>query len=279
MSQQTFAIFDRESGSSHDEYKSSLEQVQEQLSKYGLSGNQSKVFIYLEKYGAKTAPEVSKALKLPRTETYHILSELQNKGIVSATFQHPIQFIALSLEQAICFLVNSEKERLKSLEKMKPQLSEIWKNLPGFDSEDKNKDEKYQMLKGTNQIYSKITNMTDDYSDELLVLGSEKDLLKLYHSDFLEPFEKSKQKFRIISSCSEKTFYIFDKLKKNNVRSLGDNMKENLCYIIKDDSELLFFTKNANKSAEPFAMWTDSPTLIYSMKLLFESMWNKGNAS
>ena len=50
MSQQTFAIFDRESGSSHDEYKSSLEQVQEQLSKYGLSGNQSKVFIYLEKY-------------------------------------------------------------------------------------------------------------------------------------------------------------------------------------------------------------------------------------
>ncbi|KFM16293.1 transcriptional regulator TrmB protein [Marine Group I thaumarchaeote SCGC AAA799-B03] len=40
-----------------------------------------------------------------------------------------------------------------------------------------------------------------------------------------------------------------------------------------DNSELLFFTKNANNSAEPFAMWTDSPALVYSMKLLFESMW------
>ena len=56
--------------------------------------------------------------------------------------------------------------------------------------------------------------MTDGYTDEMLLLGSEKDFLKLYHSDFLEPFEKSKQKFRILSSCSDKTTYIFDELER-----------------------------------------------------------------
>ena len=273
MKEQAISIFDAESGSSLGEYKTSLEQVQQQLSKYGLTGNQSKVYIYLGKYGAKTAPEVCKALKLPRTETYHLLSALQNKGIVSATFQHPIQFTALPLDKAIWILVNSEKERVKSLEKMEGELSEIWKNIPTFDSEPENEEEKFQMLKGTNQIYSKITSMTDGYSDELLLLGSEKDFLRLYHADFLEPFEKSKQKFRILSSCTDKTLYIFDELERKNVKSLSKDIKDNLCYIMKDNSELLFFTKNANNSAEPFAMWTDSPALVYSMKLLFESLW------
>ena len=274
MKEQVISIFDAELGSSLGEYKSNLEQIQSQLSKYGLTGNQTKVFIYLGKYGSKTAPEVCKALKLPRTETYHLLSALQNKGIVTATFQHPTQFAALPLNKSVWILVNSEKERVKSLEKMETKLSELWDNIPTFDSEPKNEEDKFQMLKGSNQIHSKITEMTDGYSDELLLLGSEKDFLRLYHADFLEPFEKSKQNFRILSSCSDKTLYIFDNLERKNVKSLSKDIQDNLCYVLKDNSELLFFTKNANNSSDPFAMWTDSSSLVYSMKLLFDSMWN-----
>ena len=274
MKEQTISIFDAESGSSLVEYKSHLEQIQQQLSKHGLTGNQSKVYIYLGKYGAQTAPNVCKALKLPRTETYHLLSALQNKGIVSATFQHPIQFTALPLEKAIWILVNSEKERVKSLENMESELSQLWKNIPTFDSEPKYDENKFQMLKGSNQISSKITEMTDGYLDEFLLLGSEKDLIKLYHSDFLEPFEKTKRKFRILSSCSEKTLYIFDNLERKNVKSLNKEIQDNLCFVLKDNSELLFFIQNATHTNETFAMWTDSPVLVYSMKLLFESVWN-----
>lgn len=273
MKEQTISIFDTESGSSLVEYKSNLEQIQQQLSKYGLTGNQSKVYIYLGKYGAQTAPNVCKALKLPRTETYHLLSALQNKGIVSATFQHPIQFTALPLEKAIWILVNSEKERVKSLENMESELSKLWKNIPTFDSEPKDDENKFQMLKGSNQISSKITEMTDGYLDEFLLLGSEKDLIKLYHSDFLEPFENTKRKFRILSSCSEKTLYIFDNLERKNVKSLNKEIQDNLCFVLKDNSELLFFIHNATHTNETFAMWTDSPVLVYSMKLLFESVW------
>ncbi|MEK6831665.1 MAG: helix-turn-helix domain-containing protein, partial [Thermoproteota archaeon] len=74
------SIFDSMPDTQMYEYKLSLEKVQVELLQYGLTSNQSKVFIYLGKYGAKTAPEVCKALKLPRTETYHLLSALQNKG-------------------------------------------------------------------------------------------------------------------------------------------------------------------------------------------------------
>ncbi len=255
------------------EYKQSIEKVQTELLKYGLTANQSKVFIYLGKYGAKTAPEVCKALKLPRTETYHLLSALQNKGIVSATFQHPIQFNAVPLDKAIWILVNSEKERVKSLEQMEKGLSELWDNIPTFDTIHDEVEEKFQMLQGANQIHSKITEMTDNYKDEFLILGSEKDYLKLYHGDFLEFFVKSTQKFRLLSACSEKTTYIFDDLERKNIKKLNSDIENHLCFILKDNNEMLFFTKNANSVDEPFATWTNSNSLSYAMKLLFESLW------
>ena len=267
------SIFDSTPDTQMYEYKLSIEKVQVELLQYGLTSNQSKVFIYLGKYGAKTAPEVCKALKLPRTETYHLLSALQNKGIVSATFQHPIQFTALPLNKAIWILVNSEKERVKSLEHMEKGLSELWDNIPTFDSLHDEVEEKFQMLQGSNQIQSKITEMTDDFKDEFLILGSEKDYVKLYHGEFLESFVKSKQQFRLLSACSEKTAYIFDNLERKNIKKLDKDIQNHLCFILKDDAELLFFTKNANSPTEPFAMWTNSKSMIYSMKLLFESLW------
>lgn len=267
------SIFDSAPDTQLYEYKQTVDKVQTELLQYGLTSNQSKVFIYLGKYGAKTAPEVCKALKLPRTETYHLLSALQNKGIVSATFEHPIKFTALPLSKAIWILVNSEKERVKSLEQMEQNLSELWDNIPTFDSLHDDVEEKFQMLQGSNQIQSKITEMTDNFKDEFLILGSEKDYLKLYHGDFLESFVKSKQKFRLLSACSEKTQYIFDDLERKNIKKLNNDVENHLCFILKDDSEMLFFTKNANATTEPFAMWTNSQSMVYSMKLLFESLW------
>lgn len=38
-----------------------------------------------------------------------------------------------------------------------------------------------------------------------LHLGSEKNYLKLYYGDFLESFVKSKQQFRLLCACSDKT--------------------------------------------------------------------------
>ena len=267
------SVFDSEPDSRMYEYKLSVEKVQTELLQYGLTSNQSKVFIYLGKYGAKTAPEVCKALKLPRTESYHLLSALQNKGIVLATFQHPIQFTALPLDKAIWILVNSEKERVKSLEQMEKGLSELWDDIPTFDVIQEEIEEKFQMLQGSNQIHSKITEMTDSYDDEFLILGSEKDYLKLYHGDFLESFVKSKQDFRLLSACSDKTTYIFDDLDRKNVKKLNKDIENHLCFIVKDNKEMLFFTKNANSPDELFAMWTNSKSMVYSMKLLFESLW------
>ena len=153
------SIFDSSDGSNLSEHRGSLDKLREDLSQFGLTSNQSKVYIFLGKYGSKTAPEVCKSLKLPRTETYHLLTTLQNKGIVSATFQHPIRFSATPLNKAIWVLVNAEKERVNMLERQEKSIVELWDTIPEFSTTSEEKEDKFQMLEGANQIHSKITEL------------------------------------------------------------------------------------------------------------------------
>ena len=269
-------IFDSPSNSDMHEHKMSIDRLQDELSKFGLTSNQGKVYIFLGKYGSKTAPEVCKALKLPRTETYHLLTTLQNKGMVSATFQHPIKFSATPLNKAIWSLVNAEKERVNTLEKQEQNIVKLWNTIPEFNTIPEQKEEKFQMLQGSNQIHSKIKEMVENTKNEFVVLGSEKDFLKFYHSNFFESLDNSKIDLKLLTSSSEKVMYIFDDINRNKVKKMPDGIREDLCFITRDDEELIFFIKNASKDAQQMtAVWTDSTSMIYSMKTLFASIWSK----
>lgn len=269
-------IFESSPDSAMNDYRTAFDKLKNQLTKFGLTSNQAKVYIFLSKYGSKTAPEVCKALKIPRTETYHLLTTLQNKGTVSATFQHPIKFSALPLNKAVWILVNAERERVKDLEKQKEDIVNLWNDIPDFAEEAEEKEDKFQMLQGVNQINSKIQEMVSSHEKEMLILGSERDFLRLYHSDFLEPLNDSKINYKFLTSCTDKVLYIFDEVDRTKVKRMPSDVKEHLCFIIKDDVEMLFFLRNANQSSQNvIAMWTDSTSMIHSMKLLFDSVWSR----
>ncbi|MDE1770053.1 MAG: TrmB family transcriptional regulator [Thaumarchaeota archaeon] len=268
------SIFDADSNSAIYEQKVICDKLKDELAKFGLTPNQSKVYIYLGKYGSKTAPEVCKALKMPRTETYHLLTTLQNKGLVSATFQHPTRFSAESLNKAIWVLVNAEKERVNTLESQESEIKKLWDSIPEFISVQETKEEKFQMLEGPNQINSKIKEMIKTANGEFLVLGAEKDFLKFYHANHLEDFKQSKINFKLLSSISENAIYIFDDIDSSKIKKIPTGVHDNLCFLIKDRKEILHFIKNANQTTQQMnAMWTDSETLVYSMKTLFDSFW------
>ncbi|WP_165775280.1 TrmB family transcriptional regulator [Nitrosotalea sinensis] len=253
-----------------------FDKIRNELSKFGLTPNQSKVFLYLEKYGSSTATQVSKALKIPRTETYHLLTNLQNKGIISAAFQHPIRFTSLPMDKAITTLINAEKERVKNLETQEKKLIDMWNALPRFKTNNEEvKDGKFQMLQGTNQMTGKIKEMLSGSKETIQVLASEKDFMKFYHAGYLEIIENSKSEVQIISSSSEKTSYIFEGNLMSKVKKTPMKIKEDLCFIIIDEKESILFMKNTNEvSQNVLAMWTDSSSMVYTLKLLFTYVWS-----
>ena len=256
--------------------KNNFEQVRDALVTFGLTPNQSKVFFYLGKIGAKTASDIAKAVNIPRSETYHLLTALQNKGIVEASFQHPIQFTALSIKNAVNLLISTETERLNKLKKSGPELEAIWEKIPGATSDEgEESEEKFKVLQGGNQVNSKIFDMILNAKKECRILGSEKDFVKFYHANFLDALEEQKIDYKLLTSITEKSKGIFDSIDKTKIKKLCSSVKENLCFLIKDDNEVLFFIKNEGNNKEMRAIWTNSETIIYSKALLFNNLWSK----
>ena len=256
--------------------KIDFEQVRDSLVAFGLTPNQSKVFFYIGKIGAKTASDIAKAVNIPRSETYHLLTALQNKGIVEASFQHPIQFTALTIKKAVNLLISTETERLNKLKKSVPELEKVWEKIPGSTStEEEEGEEKFKVLQGGNQVNSKIFDMILNAKKECRILGSEKDFTKFYHADFLDALEEQKIDYKLLTPISKKSKTIFEGIDKLKMKKLCSSIKENLCFLIKDDDEVLFFIKNEGNNKEMRAIWTNSETIIYSKALLFNNLWSK----
>jgi len=260
--------------------KTNYEEIRDALVGFGLTPNQSKVFFYLGKIGAKTASDIAKAVNVPRSETYHLLTALQNKGIVEASFQHPIQFTALPIKKAVNLLINTETERLNKLKKSGPVLEEIWEKIPGAENtKEEDEEEKFKVLQGGNQVNSKIFDMILNAKKECRILGSEKDFMKFYHANFLDALEEHDIDYKLLTPISKKSKYIFEDIDKAKIKKLCSSVKENLCFLIKDDDEVLFFIKNEGNNKEMRAIWTNSETIIYSKALLFNNIWSKTDSA
>ena len=105
-----------EDESHQEDSKTLLENRINLLFKFGFSSNQSKVYLYLSKMGNNTASQLSKNLNIPRTETYHLLKTLQEKGCVFRIHEKPMKFGIVSIEEFLEKWIHSEKNKIKKLE-------------------------------------------------------------------------------------------------------------------------------------------------------------------
>ena len=251
-------------------------EITNEFSKFGLSVNQIKVFYFLSKFGPMVAIEISRKLRITRTEVYQILTSLQNKGIVLASFQHPIEFSALSLNKAILVMVNTESDRLNTLKKSEVTLKKIWDKIPSMSNNTEQTVEQFQVLRGENQINSKIINMISKTKKEFLILGCEKDFYKFYYADFLDILEKYSIDYRLLISTKNKELNIFNNIKDSRIKILPSTVKDNLCFLISDSEEILFYIKNtSSNNIEDTAIWTNSKSIVYSNSLLLTTLWPK----
>ena len=101
--------------------------VYEILKKFGLTQNESKIYLYLNKNGSKKAKEIAQNQKIPRTQTYHLLTALQNKGMVTVISDKITKFEGIEFEKVLDILINNELKRIEELQSMRSELSELWK--------------------------------------------------------------------------------------------------------------------------------------------------------
>jgi len=113
--------------SNNERYDQISNSAQEILQKLGLTQNELKVYLYLNKNGSKKAKEIAQNQKIPRTQTYHLLTALQNKGIVIMVSDRITKFEGIEFEKVLDILINNELKRIEELQSMRSELSELWK--------------------------------------------------------------------------------------------------------------------------------------------------------
>ena len=247
------------------------------LLEFGLTQNQAKVYLFLSKNTSKSAPDISKSLKIARTETYHLLNGLQSKGITIAAFGKPTKFQAVPFDKSINILVNNERSRIDELEKQTLYMISQWNLIPDTETaEALIKENRFQIVQGKVSIVGKLNQLINSAKKDVLLLGSEKDFVKFYHTDFIDSVKDAKINLKILMSSNNNAPYIVDELPAKCIKKFEDSLGENLWFLIKDCEEIFFFIKNS-ENEEMLAVWTDSKTMLNSMKLLFNMIWKKAD--
>lgn len=252
------------------------DRLAQELLDFGLTTHESRTYIHLAKHGSKKASEISRSLNIMRTETYHILKSLQNKGLVTASFEHPFRFNAAPFNKALKLLIRIQKEHLRTLKARKTNIVDLWKSLPELDYSEPVYQPSFQILKGLTSISAKARDMLARAKKEFLVLGDEKDYMRLYHFELLDDLAKSEHEIIVnfLMRGSSNSLEAFKTVNLETVRTIRETI-DLPCYIIADQSELLFFMQDERvKSKDVVAIWTNSAPLAEAMRMLFHNLRN-----
>jgi len=103
-----------------------LQVIQEKLHDFGLTKNESKIYLFLSKNGPSKAIKITQAEGIPRTETYHLLSTLEKKGIVKQSIERPTRFSAVIIEHAIEAIIENQQKKIEDLKLLKYDMIKLW---------------------------------------------------------------------------------------------------------------------------------------------------------
>jgi sugar-specific transcriptional regulator TrmB len=259
--------------------------VEDTLTKLGLLKNEVRVYLYLARTGKKKAAEIAEAISLHRTETYRVLRGLERKGVVFSAFEKPIKFTAVPLEKAIDMLIETQKMKIRVLEKEKVGLVELWSSIPQLKPENSSK-EIFQILEGEQQMILKANEILERTKSEIQIFAPSSSLAQLYHSDFMDNLQRfsNKLKITLLTDNSLKSKYFIDQMRWASHKYRVVDARNIPCFMISDTKELLITVQKSeegkdeeNKSrSRVVVLWTNYGAFVEALQMLFSKLNETG---
>lgn len=269
--------------------QTSADFVRKTIRNLGLTNTESTVYINLANRGLIKCGEVAQNLKMSKSQVYHVLKILQNKGWVQSTLEFPTRFTAIPIEEVMDSQIKLKHEEAQSIDSAKKELLSHMRAL------DKNNEEqtpqKIVVIDGRNKMFVKIFQMIEEAKDEIKVILSGYPLseitsMGIYPVTF-KKLKKGKIRIRVLTQPTKDN----QKMIKQTLKTLKQRGLENqveLRYLadpnlrcrlqIKDKQEaLLHQTPNSapspKENQEGSAIWTNSTAFVAVCNALFEELW------
>ncbi|HLD17846.1 MAG TPA: helix-turn-helix domain-containing protein [Patescibacteria group bacterium] len=206
-----------------------------QLKQVGLQGNEIKIYLYLLGQGVSTPPQIAKGTGITRTNCYHLLRNLKEKGLLSEQMVQKRKSYLAKDPESLLFLLEQRKSALASLLPDLRALFTTQKNKP--------KIEFYEGMGQIKEIYLQTLS-----AKEVFGIGSTKQL-----SEWDPPFFAF-----YLRQLKQKGIVFHDILSFQSKQQGMPEMKE----ILKGFYEAKFFPASFRDQPVDLLIWNDRFALL-----------------
>jgi sugar-specific transcriptional regulator TrmB len=106
----------------------SYNRITKLLSALGFSNLDAKIYIYVAKLGPLSDEEIAERLEIGMEQVVPILGELVKRGVITPVLQNQLVYSALSFEDLLDELIESEIIQTGEIKNNRHQLISFWRN-------------------------------------------------------------------------------------------------------------------------------------------------------
>jgi sugar-specific transcriptional regulator TrmB/CheY-like chemotaxis protein len=249
------------------------------LEDYGLTEEEARVYVGVLRMGTGKVSEISHFTNTDRVKGYKILENLRNEGYVTSTLSSPILFSANDPRTTFDELLKKKKSEIQRLEKNHDRLIENLEKLKGHHAESNLP--KLSVISGRDNIYNEIKKIIDETKDELYLVTSTSDLIRMYYTDIPDAIKKAlkrKVEIKLITELevSDKT----DCVKNLGLSYFRVGKLPSQGRIVCNSSQIIMsgYTSKTSRihSSDDSALVTNSDEITGNMQSLCKFMWKMG---
>ena len=255
------------------------EEVMPLLEDYGLTEEEARVYVGVLRIGTGKVSEISHFTNTDRVKGYKILENLRSEGYVTSTLSSPILFSANDPKTTFDTILTKKKSGIQRLEKNQSRLIENLEKLKGHSVVSNLP--KLSVISGRDNIYNEIKKIIDETKDEMYLVTSTSDLIRMYYTDIPAAIKKALKRKVEIKLMTE--FEVSDKT--DCVKNLGLNYFKvaklpSQGRIVCNSSQIIMsgYTSKTSRihASDDSALVTNSDEITSNMQSLCKFMWKMG---
>ncbi len=250
------------------------------LIKAGLTSGQAKVYLALVLLQKATISEISKKAKVDRADTYRLVTELEEIGLVERIIAKPNFLVAVPIKDGLSTLLDNKKKEYTEMSNAVSELQQKFKAIV-----DKNRDGKisqYILIPQGNQIIRRLREIVEKCQKNICCTVTWKEFSKnnalhLVLALDIERAMKRGIKFQFLVNENSKSSWpkSTKRLAKNPNFEIRTLSAVPFMFAMCDSSEIYIPQTQGGLQEYP-ALWSNNPIIAGLAKSYFDKLWNEG---
>lgn len=255
-----------------------------QLTSYGLTLNEAKVYLFLLVSRDSSVKTISDSLKLHRVEVYRKLRELEELGLVELQLGVPKRYAAVAAEDALTVLLSRREKELSESKKKSAEMIatvNLLSKTHGGGARDPvdQPQSTYKLIVGRERYFKEMRTLMAGSKQEILRIVFPEAINRTYNNGFDQEYIHARARgvsIRIISEINSKNRVAARRLAKTvNLRHL-DAVRARFTVI--DGMTCVFAgvydekSQTSNSAGDSYLVLTDI-RFGEAFRFFFENMW------